>query len=182
MATAIISGLDKNKWKIIVCDVVPEQRLKIQKLGVNTVDNLSTINKADILFFAIKPQIVAEVLSQLKHIDLSHKTIISIMAGIPLSRLRASIHGKDIKYVRTLPNTALMVGKGVTGVYLENVSSKQIIEEILGPLSMLFYIQNESDLDIVTAISGSGPAYFIAFMEALREAAVSMGFTLRRCQ
>jgi len=99
------------------------------------------------------------------------------MTGIPISKLKSSLRGKDIHYIRTVPNTALMVGKGVSGVYLENYSCKPIIEDFLGPSSKIIYLDSEALLDQVTAISGSGIAYYIAFMEALRDAGIALGFS-----
>lgn len=74
-----------------------------------------------------------------------------------------------------MPNTPLLVGKGVTGIYVEDNAAKEIVEDLLKSTSALFYCKQEDDLNKVCAISGSGPAYFFLFIEALRDAGVKMG-------
>jgi len=178
MATAIISGIDRKSWRVIVCEVYEPQRLKLQKEGLECVDSADEkIEQANVVIFAVKPQQLPSVLERLRKVDMSDKTLISIMAGVPLSTLKQNIHGSRITYVRTMPNTPLMVGVGVTGVYLENKAGKAAVEQLLGKTSELFYFDSEELLNSVTALSGSGPAYFYAFMEALREAGEAMGIS-----
>jgi pyrroline-5-carboxylate reductase len=86
-----------------------------------------------------------------------------------------SLFGTAVRFVRTMPNTPLLVGKGVTGVFVQDNTAKEIVEDLLKSTSQLFYCREEDDLNKVCAISGSGPAYFFLFVEALRDAGVAMG-------
>jgi pyrroline-5-carboxylate reductase len=178
MAFAILGGLQREQWNITVAEIIPERRQEIvAKFGVSvTARSVPKIHSADIVVLAVKPQQLQSVLEELKTEYFTDKVFVSIMAGIPLSVLRTNIHGERLFFVRTMPNTPLLVGKGVTGVYVDNDSLFALIERLLGPKSKLIRVKEESDLDKITALSGSGPAYFFAFIEALREAAKKMGF------
>ena len=124
---------------------------------------------------ATKPQSCAEVLGELKKFDLTGKLVLSIMAGIPLDVIKQGLGGQKVRLVRTMPNTPLLVKLGVTGVYTTDRSAKKEVEALLGATSRLFFVPAEDDLNAVTAISGSGPAYFFAFIEALAEAGAKLG-------
>lgn len=91
----------------------------------------------------MKPQSVSDVLKALSSTDLSNKTVVSIMAGIPLQTLSKGLKGKNVSFVRTMPNTPMLVGKGVTGVFCEE-KSKALIQVLL--LSFR-YLRGETSLD-----------------------------------
>lgn len=97
------------------------------------------------------------------------------MAGIPLQTLQSGISGNNVRFVRTMPNTPVLVGQGVTGIFTQDESCKEEVESLLSSTSYIFYVKNEDDLNTVTAISGSGPAYFFAFIEALADAGEKLG-------
>lgn len=97
------------------------------------------------------------------------------MAGISLDFIQKGINQKGVRLVRTMPNTPLLVKLGVTGVYSTDESAKKEVESLLGGTSKIFHVKEEDDLNAVTAVSGSGPAYFFAFIEALTQAGVKMG-------
>jgi len=176
MTTAILTRMDLSVFRPIVCEIISTQRQKLrERFDIPLVDEFSRVVEADILLFAVKPQSIAEVLKSLKIFDLSNKTVISIMAGVTLKTLKSSLKGTGIKFVRTMPNLPLMIGKGVTGVYLENNDARESVEALLGKVSELFFFDKEELLNEVTALSGSGPAYFLAFIESLCNAGVDMG-------
>jgi len=179
MATAIISGIDRKSWRVIVCEIYePQRKVLEQKFSLECVDSADQkIEQAKVIIFAVKPQQLPDVLGVLRGVDLSKKTVISIMAGVPLATLKSSLKGTGITFIRTMPNTPLMVRQGVTGVYLESAAkeSEAVVRELLGKTSELFFFKSEELLNSVTALSGSGPAYFFAFIEALREAGEAMG-------
>eukprot|EP00029_Vermamoeba_vermiformis_P004595 TRINITY_DN15147_c0_g1_i1.p1 TRINITY_DN15147_c0_g1~~TRINITY_DN15147_c0_g1_i1.p1 ORF type:complete len:265 (-),score=76.01 TRINITY_DN15147_c0_g1_i1:84-878(-) len=178
MAWAILGGLDRAAWNVVVSEIIPERRLETEnKFSVQTVEKcVPEINTSDVVLFAVKPQQLDSVLEELKGVDMSGKTIISIMAGIPLRVLKSNMTGDNIKFVRTMPNTPLLVGKGVTGVYCEEPESMTVIDELLASMSKIIQVPCEDDLNKITALSGSGPAYFFLFIEAMRNAAKDMGF------
>lgn len=130
----------------------------------------------DIIVLAVKPQVIQLVLGALAEFDLSNKAVLSIMAGIPIETLSKKLKGDNIKYIRTMPNTPLMVNRGVTGVYLTDDSVKEQVEKLFGATGVVIFVKTEDDLNKVTAISGSGPAYFFLFIEALSKSAQEMGF------
>jgi pyrroline-5-carboxylate reductase len=178
MAYAIIGGMDRKRWRIIVDEPWEEQRQRLEKdLGVETVASISSdlIKQSSIIVLATKPQSSAEVLGELKKLDLSGKTVLSIMAGVSLDVIAEGIGRQQVRLVRTMPNTPLLVKLGVTGVYTTDESAKKEVEVLLGATSKLFFVKNEDDLNAVTGVSGSGPAYFFAFIEALAQAGADMG-------
>jgi len=124
---------------------------------------------------ATKPQSCSEVLAELKQFDLTGKLVLSIMAGTPLDVIKQGLGGQKVRLVRTMPNTPLLVKLGVTGVYSTDASAKKEVEALLGATSRIFFVSTEDDLNAVTAISGSGPAYFFAFIEALADAGAQLG-------
>lgn len=99
------------------------------------------------------------------------------MAGIPLSALQSKLKGDGIKFVRTMPNTPLFVNCGVTGVYSTDSGTNDIVKSIFGGTGKVFFFNEEEDLNKVTAISGSGPAYFFLFIEAISKAGQEMGLS-----
>lgn len=178
MAYAIIGGMDQTKWRVIVDEPFEAQRTRLEKeLGVETVASVSVdlIKQSSMIVLATKPQTCGEVLSELKKIDLRGKTLVSIMAGIPLEVILEGVGRQEVKLVRTMPNTPLLVKLGVTGVYTTDDSAKKQVEALLGATSKLFFVKSEDDLNAVTGVSGSGPAYFFAFIEALAQAGADMG-------
>jgi pyrroline-5-carboxylate reductase len=116
-----------------------------------------------------------------KHLSTSlqsrHCLIVSIAAGITVSHLEQWL-GPGQSLVRCMPNTPSLIGKGATGLFAnKNVSAeqKQLTEELLTAVGIALWLDNEDAIDTVTALSGSGPAYFFLLMEALQETAVTMG-------
>jgi len=180
MAAAVIGGLNLQNWKVGVAEVYEPTRKAIQhrfpSITVVSSPNHDFIKSCQIIMFAVKPQSVKDLLASLQSIDFSGKIIASLMAGITISKLKEGLKGTDIQFIRYMPNTPLLVGKGVTGVFPETDFNRNLSQELLGASSQLFYFQTEESLDRVTAISGSGPAYFFAFIECLRNAGLELGF------
>lgn len=149
-----------------------------KKLGIKVSDNYTVLSKADIIILAVKPQSMGLLLKQIKSV-IKNPLIISIAAGITVDFLKKYL-GEKKKIVRTMPNTPALVGSGVTGVYCtENVTAKdkQLVEKILAALGEVVVVDKEDDIDKITALSGSGPAYVYYFMEALEEAGVFIGLS-----
>ncbi|MDB2441238.1 pyrroline-5-carboxylate reductase [Luminiphilus sp.] len=136
---------------------------------------------ADLIVLAVKPQITGIALSPLAHRVSSTATVLSIIAGINSASL-ANLLGlaNDDAVVRSMPNTPALVGEGMTGLFSnsdQRAPGRLLAERVMSAVGQCVWVSNESDLDLVTAISGSGPAYFFLFMESLADAAVELGMS-----
>lgn len=185
MAEAMIAGLLNKKLarpeNIIAAGPREERGSELHKKhGIKTtVDNASAVHDADVVVLSVKPQRLTEVMKGLKGIR-SDALVISIIAGASMKKLSTGLKHKAI--VRSMPNTPGQIGEGIT-VW---AASKETTEEqqetarsILGALGDEVFVEDESYLDMATALSGSGPAYVFLFTEALIDAGVHMGFPRR---
>lgn len=181
MAAAIIGGLVAKGWPasaIHAVDVLPEalQRLE-QRYGIHTsADGAAAALDADCIVLAVKPQQLREVARGLSPV-IDGKLIISIAAGIRGADLARWL-GPAARIVRAMPNTPALVASGITGLCaMPGVTEKQRkdTERILAAVGSTFWVGSERDLDAVTAVSGSGPAYVFYFIEALEQAALELG-------
>ncbi|HLQ85563.1 MAG TPA: pyrroline-5-carboxylate reductase [Salinisphaeraceae bacterium] len=184
MATSLISGLCQaghDPAHIHAVDPSAEQRQAlVQQYPVQAHADAddAAVRAAGTWVLAVKPQIMAAVARDLGARLGEHKPlIISIAAGVPLAALRQWL-GHDLPLVRCMPNTPALVGAGATGLYADaSVASaqRQIAEDILATASTTVWVDAEPLLDAVTATSGSGPAYYFAFMEAMQAGAEALG-------
>lgn len=185
MAEAMIAGLLRQKIaeaKSISASGPREERaLELnKKYGINfTTDNNHAVHEADVVVLSVKPQRLSEVMKGLKGIR-PEALVISIIAGATLKKIGAGLKHKAL--VRSMPNTPGQIGEGIT-VW---TSSKEVTDEqremtrsILGALGAEVFVEDESYLDMATALSGTGPAYVFLFTEALIDAGVHMGFPRR---
>ena len=160
---------------LFLCDKKNENLEKWNGNNKFTVDKITEfIEVVDIIFIAVKPQHFPILANQIKHINLKEKTIISIMAGISIANIKERIDVKKI--VRTMPNLAIGNKKGVTGWVTYGPVNNSEIEEILSKTGMQIHLNSEDQIDAITAISGSGPAYFLLMTENLANAATKLGF------
>lgn len=186
MARSLIGGLlatDYPADHLLVSDPEPQTGLYYQSLDSDIVvstRNVDIIEAADVVVFAVKPQILKPVVSELaEHICGYHKLIVSIAAGIQASSIGAWLGG-DEAVVRCMPNTPALVQAGATALYAnEHVSEaqQQSAEMIMRAAGVTVWVDNESLMDPVTALSGSGPAYFFLMMEAMQVAAEKLGLS-----
>lgn len=183
MASALIEGLLNNtatKENIHVIDIYPPTRLRLeQQFGIHTDETLNDrLCTADVIILAIKPQQMKILATELAPY-LSHQLIISIAAGIRLHDLSRWLDNYS-NLIRTMPNTPALIKEGVTGlIAMPHVSIQncQLAEKILQNVGHTIWVKQESDIDSVTAISGSGPAYVFYLIEALQEAGEQLGFS-----
>jgi len=181
MAAAIIGGLVAKGWPaadIHAVDVLPQALNRLeQQYGIRTSsDGTAAARNADCLVLAVKPQQLREVARGLAP-AISNQLIISIAAGIRGGDLARWL-GPAARIVRAMPNTPALVAAGITGLHaMPGVSATQRedAERILGAVGSTFWVDSEHDLDAVTAVSGSGPAYVFYFIEALEQAALELG-------
>lgn len=184
MATSLISGLSDAGWAgeaITVVDPDLDKRQRIsERYGVHVIERAerSHLAAADAVVLAVKPQVMGEVVRALAPaFDDARPLILSIAAGIPLSALHNWL-GADFAYVRCMPNTPSLLGVGATGLYADDSTTaeqRELAEQIMASAGLTVWVDNESLIDAVTATSGSGPAYFFAFMEAMIAGAKELG-------
>ena len=183
MARSLINGIIQDNNAVNLCVSDPDET-QLDGIRQNwsevktTTDNLDAINHVDVVILAVKPQIMADVLQPLAVIAQNQKPLfISIAAGVTEEKLSAWLGG-NVPIVRCMPNTPALVQSGATGLFAnEYVSDEQhnLAESILRSVGITSWFEQESLLDVVTAISGSGPAYFFLVMEAMQAAAEKLG-------
>lgn len=179
MAQALIGGLISRglpATRITVSDPVEKVRALLAEKEINvTGDNSAAIQDADIVVFAVKPQVLAQVLQPLKGL-VNDKLIISIVAGAEIATL-ASLLG-TARIVRVMPNTPALVQTGAHGLYahedVEN-SDRDLASQVLASTGLTIWVNSEAQIDAVTAVSGSGPAYFFYMMESMIRAGKNLG-------
>lgn len=185
MASAIIGGLINNGAEaksIWACDPGQDKLDQlVTQFGIRTTaDNLTAIPQADVVILAVKPQVMESVLAPLQSTLQNKKPlIISVAAGINLNSL-SNWCGGPLPIVRCMPNTPALVGQGASGLYANKETSaqqKSISEDILNAVGMSVWVQTENELNAVTAVSGSGPAYYFLFMEAMIAAGEKLGLS-----
>lgn len=152
-----------------------------QSFNIHTsTHNLEAIQSADVVIFAIKPQVFQEVALELVDGIQAHRPlIISIAAGIRIENIQKWL-GEEIPIVRAMPNTPALIGAGVTALCANSCVSKQqltLAESILRSVGIVVCLQQEKLMDVATALSGSGPAYFFLIMEALQQASQQLGLS-----
>jgi len=183
MAAALIGGLTKRGLPaahIVVADPSPDQLQRlVRDYGVTVAaDNSAAARGAEAVILAVKPQQMRAVATGLApELAAMRPLIISVAAGIPHAALVRWL-GPQIPVVRTMPNRPALNGFGATGLFAPGsvgAANRALAEMIMGAVSATVWVEHESQMDTVTALSGSGPAYFFLFMEALEAAAHDRG-------
>jgi pyrroline-5-carboxylate reductase len=183
MAGALIGGLTKRGLqaaRVVVADPSPDQLQRLVKEYRVEVaaDNVSAVENAEVVVLAVKPQQMRAVaLGLAPHLQKSHPLVISVAAGIPHASLARWL-GPQIPVIRTMPNRPALNGFGATGLFAPasvGAANRALAEMIMAAVSATVWVEHESQMDTVTALSGSGPAYFFLFMEALEAAAHERG-------
>jgi len=188
MANALIGGLIKQGFAasdLCVIELSAGGREKLQAdYGVRCIEQIDTAAAAcDVLLLAVKPQqMKAACVPLLPH--LRTQLVVSIAAGLRLADLSRWLGGHR-RLVRTMPNTPALIGAGVTGLHaLPEVgeAERAAAERILQAVGSTVWIADEAQMDAVTAVSGSGPAYVFLFIEALQQAGEELGFTSQQAR
>lgn len=183
MARALIGGLvarSVTPAQIIVADPLTETLARLHRdYGVRTAtDNLAVAREAAVVVLAVKPQELRAVALALRAAFDAHKPlVISVAAGIRAGDIH---RWTGAAVIRCMPNRPALQGNGVTALFAADASpaDRALAEEVLSCVGKTLWVEREADMDTVTAISGSGPAYFFLLIEALEEAGVELG--LRR--
>jgi pyrroline-5-carboxylate reductase len=182
MASSLIRGLLAKgvpAANIAACDIDATKLAELAgDCGIRTGTMTDVVRGADVLLLAVKPQVMAPVCEALRPLlAASGPLIISIAAGIPLRSLEQWL-GSEQALVRCMPNTPALVLEGATGLFANkhtNVEQAKLAEQVLAAVGMSTWLASEEDINAVTALSGSGPAYFFLLLEAMEQAGVEMG-------
>ena len=182
MASCLIGGMLANgvaKDEITVAEPNAAARQTLSDLhGISTTeDNLSAAASAEVIVLAVKPQVMSAVATHLATALKHNPVVISIAAGIPISALENWL-GTDVTLIRAMPNTPAMVQAGATGLYANrplNSEEKKPIETIFDAVGYTCWVTEEKLIDAVTAVSGSGPAYFFLVYESMQKVGQELG-------
>lgn len=180
MARALIGGLLAQGWQAADISIVEpdaDKRRQLQQdYGVNTTDQLPVAAQADIVVLAVKPQQLRDVAIFLGSL-LDRQLVVTIAAGVRSADLIRWLGGYGA-VVRVMPNTPAQIRSGVSALYAAtgvNATQKQQAERVLAAVGATVWLEQEAQMDAVTAISGSGPAYVFYFIEAMQQAAAELG-------
>jgi pyrroline-5-carboxylate reductase len=182
MASAIIGGLIRQGMKpeqITVVEPFAETAAKLQQdFGITALSAAGpALAQADLVVWAVKPQMFSEAAAPvMQHTRAALH--LSVAAGIRTDSICRWV-GSD-RVVRCMPNTPALVGQGITGLFpcpSVTAADKALVEQVIGTTGQFLWVQQESQLDAVTALSGSGPAYVFYFLEAMTQAGVGMGLS-----
>ena len=191
MSGAILGGMVNsgiNPDNIIATNRTEEKQQALhQKFGIKTdLNNKSAIEQADVIILGVKPQMMLAMLTDLieQGVDFSKKLVITVAAGLTVNRYTDIIG--NVRIIRCMPNTPSLVGLGVSGLFCGtdvNEFSADVIAEDKNITSIMFdavgktvWLDEESQIDSIAAVSGSGPAYFFLFMQHMADKAVQLGF------
>lgn len=181
MATALIGGLKKQGFSAAgmqVVDPVEETRTRLtDSFGVRCAPAIDAAAlNCEVLMLAVKPQMMKAALAPAAG-KLKDQLVISIAAGLQLKDIGRWLGGHS-RLVRSMPNTPALIGAGITGLYADpsvDHEGRATTEKILRAVGRVLWIDNEGLMDVVTAVSGSGPAYVFYFIEALQKAGAQLG-------
>lgn len=183
MARSLIAGLVADGYDAARLSVSDPDTTKSEALanhfGISAcTSTAAAIDAAEVIVLCVKPQVAAGVCRELgMHLRAPLPLVISVMAGVSEPSIRGWL-GRPIALVRAMPNTPVLVQSGAIGLHAaEGTDAHQsnLAEEILRAGGLTHWVKSEAELDTVTALSGSGPAYFFLLMEALEEAAIAEG-------
>lgn len=183
MAAALIKGLLQDGHPADNITAADPDRQKLDRISEQslihtTTDNSAAVAASDVVVIAVKPQIVAQVAAGIAAtVAQREPLLISIAAGIPTPHLQQWL-GESAAIVRAMPNTPAMLQAGATGLFAaDRVSAEQhsLAESIMRAVGLTIWVDEEAQIDTVTAVSGSGPAYFFLFMEHMIRAAKALG-------
>jgi len=168
--------VSKKELLLVEKNEVRKKDLKKLDIGEVVTPHNPLIKESDIIILAVKPQDFFELTEDLKKVIGEKTVLLSIMAGINISFLQKKLNHQTI--IRAMPNSPVEIGMGITAYSLsKNVNTEQArkVENLLGTTGRTLYVEDENLLDAVTALSGSGPAYFFYFVAQLIEAGKKMG-------
>jgi len=183
MARCIIAGMVRQGYPAENIIAANPSLPKLEHLAADfgiyiTQDNIEAVRKADVIVLAVKPQLMAEVCQHLieQAPEIHEKLFVTVAAGLPISRYEQWLG--PVRLARTMPNTPSAVGLGVTGIFPSRCSNyeKAFIDGIFAGMGQTVWLEQESQINDVIAVTGSAPAYFFYFMQAMQQVAEQLGF------
>jgi len=181
MASAIIGGLiasGRPASSVLVVEPFEAQRQKLAAQGVRCLAVAdASLAEAALVLWAVKPQLFKEAAAPCAA-HVAGALQVSVMAGIRSETIVAATGAERV--VRSMPNTPALIGKGIAGLYgraAATAADRALVEEVMAPTGAVLWVDREEDLDAVTALSGSGPAYVFYVIEAMMQAAREMGLS-----
>lgn len=183
MGSALLNGLVQSKTarpENVICTDIRESQLdQLQReLGVRTMtDNLAAVREADIVIYAVKPQILAAVLKETAEALDMDKVVISIAAGVSLAAIESRLE-KKLRLIRVMPNICASVGMGASAIAAGKHVKEgdvELAKEIFDSVGTSIFIGENVLMDAITGLSGSGPAYIFLIIDAMADAGVKMG-------
>ena len=182
MARSLVLGLLAQGHAPVNISASDIDTAKVDRLareqGINAASNEQVGASCDLIVLAVKPQAMKVACDSLRPALAGREpVIVSLAAGIRLARIEQLL-GSGLALVRCMPNTPALIGAGAAGLFANchtSVEQKQLIENLMNSVGICAWLEHESDLDTITALSGSGPAYFFLFMEAMQNAAHDLG-------
>jgi pyrroline-5-carboxylate reductase len=182
MASAMISGLIAEGASPSQLRASDPSEAALSRLAAMGLSHLSIspdklFEDADLVVAAVKPQVMPAALTAIKDQLGSRTALLSIAAGIPISSLQSQL-GEDVAIIRCMPNTPAMIGLGASALYAAEpvgASHRALAERVTNAAGKTVWVNREDLLDAVTAVSGSGPAYFFALIEAIARAGTELG-------
>ncbi len=185
MGSALAKGWVKenSQYKISIIEkeklLLNYKKFTYVKVYKNFNEFFTENKKIDFVVLAIKPQQLNDIKNDILKFENKNTVFISILAGKSVSWFKENI-STEIKIVRAMPNLPASISRGVTAIYCSSSilpNEKLIIEELLSSIGTVSFVSNEEQIDLITAISGSGPAYFFYLTEALTEIAIDLGIS-----
>jgi len=182
MAGAFMDGLISDGRDPSSLAAADTDTAKLDALGARGIytstDNADIVARSSAVILAVKPQVMMAVLTPLREVLATHDCLlVSIAAGISMDSLQAWTHAQQA-IVRCMPNTPALVQAGASALFANSACTgeqKSVAESLLGAVGTVCWLDQEADMDTVTALSGSGPAYFFLLMEAMQDAAIAQG-------
>ena len=178
MAFALATRLVRvGNAAVVVADPVAAQRTRFAPPIATTPNNRDAARGADVVVLAVKPQVLQAAARDIATVLRADTLVLSIAAGVPIAPVERWLGGARA-VVRCMPNTPALVGVGITGLVANarvNVAQREAAQEVMGAAGEVIWFEQEADLDAVTALSGSGPAYFFRAIEALVAAGAELG-------
>lgn len=185
MAQAIIGGLIADGYpreRLIAAEPQPDQRESVEdRHGIRTVaDNRAAVDNGQVVILAVKPQILRAVCQAIgPSVQAGHPLVISVAAGVCARDISRWL-GNHVALIRVMPNSPALIGAGVAGMFandLVDTAQRALAERLMRAVGSVVWLEDEALLDPVTAISGSGPAYFFLLMEVMVEVGAEMGLS-----